>query len=113
MLIAVGVTSLIVFQATLNVFAVLGIAPVTGVPLPFVSYGASNLLVMLAAMGLLLNVARGGARAPARRCAARTRENRDDRAVSARAADRDRSRRDRRARRAGARGGGRAAGAGG
>ena len=45
----------------LNVFAVLGIAPVTGVPLPFVSYGASNLLVMLAAMGLLLNVAGGGA----------------------------------------------------
>jgi len=60
-LIAVGVTSLIVSQAILNVFAVLGLAPLTGVPLPFVSYGSSSLVVMLAAMGLLLNVAAGGA----------------------------------------------------
>ena len=59
-LIAVGVTSLIVSQALLNVFAVLGLAPLTGVPLPFVSYGSSSLIVMLAAMGLLLNVAAGG-----------------------------------------------------
>ena len=58
-LIAVGVTTLIVSQALLNVFAVLGLAPLTGVPLPFVSYGASSLVVMLAAMGLLLNVASG------------------------------------------------------
>ncbi len=34
-------------------FAVLGLAPLTGVPLPFVSYGSSSLIVMLAAMGLL------------------------------------------------------------
>jgi len=59
-LIAVGVTSLIVSQALLNVFAVLGLAPLTGVPLPFVSYGSSSLIVMLAGMGLLLNVAAGG-----------------------------------------------------
>src|SRR4029077_4952744 len=59
-LIAVGVTSLILSQALLNVFAVLGLAPLTGVPLPFVSYGSSSLIVMLAAMGLLLNVASGG-----------------------------------------------------
>jgi cell division protein FtsW len=58
-LIAVGVTALILTQATLNVFAVLGLAPLTGVPLPFVSYGSSSLIVMLAAMGLLLNVAAG------------------------------------------------------
>ncbi len=58
-LIAVGVTSLIVSQAILNTFAVLGLAPLTGVPLPFVSYGSSSLIVMLAAMGLLLNVASG------------------------------------------------------
>ncbi len=58
-LIAVGVTSLILSQAVLNVFAVLGLAPLTGVPLPFVSYGSSSLIVMLAAMGLQLNVASG------------------------------------------------------
>jgi cell division protein FtsW len=71
-LIAVGMTSLIVSQATLNVFAVLGLAPLTGVPLPLVSYGSSSLIVTLAAMGLLLNVASGGTAhvrsiAPARR----------------------------------------------
>ena len=59
-LIAVGLTSLIVSQAILNVFAVLGLAPLTGVPLPLVSYGSSSLIVTLAAMGLLLNVASGG-----------------------------------------------------
>lgn len=58
-LIAVGVTTLIVSQAVLNAFAVLGLAPLTGVPLPFVSYGSTSLIVMLAAMGLLLNVASG------------------------------------------------------
>jgi len=59
-LIGVGVTSLIASQAILNVFAVLGLAPLTGVPLPLVSYGSSSLIVTLAAMGLLLNVAAGG-----------------------------------------------------
>lgn len=58
-LIAVGMTTLIVSQALLNVFAVLGLAPLTGVPLPFVSYGSSSLVVMLGAMGLLMNVASG------------------------------------------------------
>jgi cell division protein FtsW len=105
MLVAVGTTSVIVFQATLNAFAVLGIAPVTGVPLPFVSYGASNLLVMLAAMGLLLNVARGGS--------AHLRAVRSARERESAHADRDRSRRYGRARGAGARRRGRAAGAGG
>jgi cell division protein FtsW len=116
-LIAVGVTALILSQALLNVFAVLGLAPLTGVPLPFVSYGSSSLIVMLAAMGLLLNVAAGGtahvrAVAPTRRRSpdAKTREparwGRDRSAEE----DRDRRRRDRRARGAGARGGRRAAG---
>ena len=59
-LLAAGVTSLILSQACLNVFAVLGLAPLTGVPLPFISYGATNLTVLLAGMGLLLNVAGGG-----------------------------------------------------
>jgi len=59
-LLATGVTALILSQALLNVFAVLGLAPLTGVPLPFISSGSSSLLVLLAGMGLLLNVAGGG-----------------------------------------------------
>jgi cell division protein FtsW len=62
-LLAAGVTSLILGQAVLNFFAVMGMAPLTGVPLPFISYGNSNLIVLLGAMGLLLGVAaKGGAR---------------------------------------------------
>jgi cell division protein FtsW len=109
-LLAVGLTSLIVGQALLNVFAVLGLAPLTGVPLPFVSYGASNLVVMLAAMGMLLHIASGRAvhlrslrDAGGRTDDARATESR--RWKDERTADRDRSRRDRRAR--GARAGGR------
>lgn len=58
-LLAIGITSMIACQALLNFFAVLGMAPLTGVPLPFISYGASNLIVMLGGMGLLVNVASG------------------------------------------------------
>jgi cell division protein FtsW len=59
-LLAAGLTSLILCQALLNVYAVLGLAPLTGVPLPFISSGSTSLIVLLCAMGLLLNVARGG-----------------------------------------------------
>jgi cell division protein FtsW len=59
-LLAAGVTSLVLCQASLNLFAILGLAPLTGVPLPFISYGSTNLVVLLGGMGLLLNVARGG-----------------------------------------------------
>jgi cell division protein FtsW len=59
-LLVAGLTSLIVIQATINLFAVMGLAPLTGVPLPFVSYGNSSLLVTLLAVGLILGVARGG-----------------------------------------------------
>ena len=71
-LLAVGITSLILCQATLNFFAVLGMAPLTGVPLPFISYGATNLVVLLAGMGLLLGVA-GGERVPAQQTQPRLR----------------------------------------
>jgi cell division protein FtsW len=60
-LVAAGITSVILGQATINFFAVLGLLPLTGVPLPFISYGNSNLIVLLAAMGILMNVAQQGA----------------------------------------------------
>jgi cell division protein FtsW len=65
-LLAAGLTSLILIQATINLFAVMGLAPLTGVPLPFVSYGNSSLMTTLFAVGLILNVARGGTAASAR-----------------------------------------------
>jgi cell division protein FtsW len=65
-LLAAGITSLILCQAALNLFAVLGLMPLTGVPLPFISYGSSNLIVLLAAMGLLMGVAAGGGEAERR-----------------------------------------------
>ena len=104
-LLAAGLTSLILCQALLNVYAVLGLAPLTGVPLPFISSGSTSLIVLLCAMGLLLNVAGGGSahlRAVARRARGR--------ATDERAADRDRGRRDGGARGAGDRGRRRAAG---
>lgn len=58
MLLAVGVTTWILIQAVVNIGAVVGAMPITGVPLPFVSFGGSSLLVLMAAAGLLLNVAR-------------------------------------------------------
>ena len=75
-LLAAGLTSLIMAQAALNLFAVLGLAPLTGVPLPFVSYGGTSLVVTLAAAGLILNVARRPARPRPRAAAARRRRGR-------------------------------------
>ena len=54
---AAGLTTLVCGQAAVNLFAVLGIAPLTGIPLPFVSYGGSSLIVLLASVGVLLNIA--------------------------------------------------------
>ncbi|HWN73777.1 MAG TPA: FtsW/RodA/SpoVE family cell cycle protein, partial [Solirubrobacterales bacterium] len=65
-LLVAGLTSLVLVQATINLFAVMGLAPLTGVPLPFVSYGNSSLLATLFAVGLILNVARGGSAKAAR-----------------------------------------------
>ena len=60
---AAGVTALVCGQAAINLAAVLGLAPLTGIPLPFVSYGGSSLVVELVAVGILLNIAASGARA--------------------------------------------------
>lgn len=59
-LLAVGITTWIAVQAAINVGAVLGVLPVTGVPLPFVSFGGSSLVIELTAAGLLDGVARAG-----------------------------------------------------
>jgi cell division protein FtsW len=99
-LLATGLTSLVLCQGILNIFVVLGLAPLTGVPLPFISYAPTNLCVMLAAIGLLLNISRPGARRlQAVDVGGSTRRGTPRRDP---ATDRDRRRRDRRARRAGA-----------
>jgi cell division protein FtsW len=54
---AAALTALVCGQAALNVCAVMGLAPLTGIPLPFVSYGGSSLVVGLAMVGILLNIA--------------------------------------------------------
>jgi cell division protein FtsW len=59
-LLAAGITALVCGQAAINLAATLGIAPLTGIPLPFVSYGGSSLVVLLAAIGVLLNIAVNG-----------------------------------------------------
>jgi cell division protein FtsW len=62
---AAGLTTLICGQALINLAAVLGLAPLTGITLPFVSYGGSSLVVSLASVGVLLNIAGHGAAARA------------------------------------------------
>jgi len=53
---AIGVTTMVVGQALINLSVVLGLVPTKGIPLPFISYGGSNLLGMLLATGVLLNI---------------------------------------------------------
>ena len=53
---AAGITALVCGQAAINLAAVLGLAPLTGIPLPFVSYGGSSLIAALGAVGILLNI---------------------------------------------------------
>jgi cell division protein FtsW len=89
---AAGLTALVCGQAVINLCAVMGLAPLTGIPLPFVSYGGSSLVLALASVGILLNIA-------------------SDHGVEARAQVRDRGRGDGRSRPAVARGRGGAAGA--
>jgi cell division protein FtsW len=57
-LLATGITSIIAVQAIINIAVVTGSMPVTGVPLPFISYGGSSLVFNLVAMGILLNISR-------------------------------------------------------
>ncbi len=55
-MLALGVTAMVLFQSLINFAVVLGMVPTKGIPLPFVSYGGSSLLVMLLATGVLLNI---------------------------------------------------------
>jgi cell division protein FtsW len=55
-LLALGITAMVLFQALINLAVVLGMVPTKGIPLPFISYGGSSLLVMLLATGVLLNI---------------------------------------------------------
>lgn len=57
-LLATGITSVVAVQAIINIAVVTGSMPVTGVPLPFISYGGSSLVFNLVAMGVLLNISR-------------------------------------------------------
>jgi cell division protein FtsW len=57
-MLAVGIVSWISLQAFINVAAMLHLVPLTGIPLPFFSYGSSSLLVILSAIGILLNISR-------------------------------------------------------
>ena len=60
-MVALGVTAMVLFQALINFAVVLGMMPTKGIPLPFVSYGGSSLLVMLLATGVLLNISQQAA----------------------------------------------------
>jgi len=60
---AAGLTIVVAGQAAINIAAVMGVAPLTGIPLPFLSYGGSSLVVLLAGVGILLNIAHRGGRA--------------------------------------------------
>jgi cell division protein FtsW len=53
---AVGITSMVVVQAFINISVVLGLMPTKGIPLPLISYGGSSLFITLACIGVLLNI---------------------------------------------------------
>src|SRR5690606_35871309 len=65
MLLATGITSLLVLQAILNIAVVTAVAPATGVTLPFITYGGSSLVTVMGAIGILLNISRAAPRSSA------------------------------------------------
>lgn len=57
-LIATGITTWFVFQAFINIAGIIGLLPFTGVPLPFISFGGTSLVINLASTGILLNISK-------------------------------------------------------
>jgi cell division protein FtsW len=57
-LLAIGITMWIVFQAFINISANVALVPLTGVPMPFISYGGTSLVFLMSAVGILLNLSR-------------------------------------------------------
>ena len=92
---AAGFTMLVCGQAAINLLAVMGLAPLTGIPLPFLSYGGSSLVVLLAGVGILLNIAQRGS---ANAASVPDRSRGDGRPRAARARSRGGADRSRRAR---------------
>lgn len=63
-LLATGITTWLIAQMFINIGAMLSILPLTGVPLPFVSYGGTSLVILLAAVGILVNISKSQIRMP-------------------------------------------------
>lgn len=59
-MVAAGITTWLSFQALVNIGGVLGVIPITGIALPFVSFGSTALVVSMAALGVLVNIAQSG-----------------------------------------------------
>jgi cell division protein FtsW len=81
---ATGLTVLVCAQAAINLAAVMSLAPLTGIPLPFVSYGGSSLVVLLGSVGVLLNIAHGHGQIRAAQVPDRSRGNGRTRAAGTR-----------------------------
>ena len=56
----VGIGTMVMFQVVVNIFMTIGLGPVTGIPLPFMSYGRTALIVNFIALGMCLSVSRRG-----------------------------------------------------
>ncbi len=65
-LVAIGITSWLVFQAFINIAVTISLIPFTGLTLPFISYGSSSLISSLMAVGILLNISRHAEQSPSR-----------------------------------------------
>jgi cell division protein FtsW len=57
-LVACGIVSWIIFQAFINIAAICGLIPLTGIPLPFISYGGTSIIFLMVGVGILLNISK-------------------------------------------------------